>query len=156
APDGSIFVADWYDPHVGGHNVQDWDRGRIYRLALKGSKPPTKPNATGSEKPLSVDAAVAALWSPNQAERYLAWAALKGSDDPKAATSLGNMAYLRDSLAKARALWLVAARGNLDPVWKAAKDFDPAIRAEAVRILANAGLESFKAAAFMLDDPDAG
>ena len=33
APDGSLFVADWYDPGVGGHQVGDVDRGRIYRIA---------------------------------------------------------------------------------------------------------------------------
>ncbi len=32
APDGSVMVADWYDPGVGGHGMGDWKRGRIYRL----------------------------------------------------------------------------------------------------------------------------
>ena len=36
APDGSLFVADWYDPGVGGHNQQDVDRGRIFRVAPPG------------------------------------------------------------------------------------------------------------------------
>jgi len=36
APDGSIFVADWYDPGVGGHGMGDWTRGRLYRLTPKG------------------------------------------------------------------------------------------------------------------------
>ncbi|HCN83921.1 MAG TPA: dehydrogenase, partial [Sphingobacteriaceae bacterium] len=30
APDGSLIVADWYDPGVGGHRVGDLQRGRIY------------------------------------------------------------------------------------------------------------------------------
>ena len=38
APDGSLFVADWYDPGVGGHQVGDVDRGRIYRIAPPKSK----------------------------------------------------------------------------------------------------------------------
>ena len=38
APDGSLFVADWYDPGVGGHNQQDVDRGRIFRVAPPGAK----------------------------------------------------------------------------------------------------------------------
>ncbi len=38
APDGSVFVADWYDPGVGGHGMGDTTRGRIYRLAPKGAK----------------------------------------------------------------------------------------------------------------------
>jgi putative membrane-bound dehydrogenase-like protein len=38
APDGSIFLADWYDPGVGGHGMGDWTRGRIYRVTPKGHK----------------------------------------------------------------------------------------------------------------------
>ncbi|MFO0938950.1 MAG: PVC-type heme-binding CxxCH protein [Gemmataceae bacterium] len=38
APDGSVFVADWYDPGVGGHGMGDWTRGRIYRLTPTGHK----------------------------------------------------------------------------------------------------------------------
>lgn len=37
-PDGSIFVADWYDPGVGGHGMGDWTRGRIYRITPKDHK----------------------------------------------------------------------------------------------------------------------
>jgi putative membrane-bound dehydrogenase-like protein len=37
APDGSIFVADWYDPGVGGHGMGDVEKGRIYRIAPQGS-----------------------------------------------------------------------------------------------------------------------
>ncbi|MEJ7639462.1 MAG: PVC-type heme-binding CxxCH protein [Singulisphaera sp.] len=38
APDGSVFVADWYDAGVGGHSFRDQDTGRIFRVAPKGSK----------------------------------------------------------------------------------------------------------------------
>ncbi|MBL8866449.1 MAG: c-type cytochrome [Planctomycetia bacterium] len=38
APDGSVFVSDWYDPGVGGHGMGDWTRGRIYRLTPTGHK----------------------------------------------------------------------------------------------------------------------
>jgi len=38
APDGSVFIADWYDPGVGGHGMGDHTRGRIYRLSPAGSK----------------------------------------------------------------------------------------------------------------------
>src|SRR3546814_405541 len=36
APDGSLMVADWYDPGVGGHRAGDVRRGRVYRIAPKG------------------------------------------------------------------------------------------------------------------------
>ena len=38
APDGSVFVADWYDPGVGGHGMGDPTDGRIYRITPKGHK----------------------------------------------------------------------------------------------------------------------
>ncbi len=38
APDGSVFVCDWYDPGVGGHGMGDTTRGRVYRLAPKGHR----------------------------------------------------------------------------------------------------------------------
>ena len=37
APDGSVFVSDWYDPGVGGHAQGDTKRGRIFRVAPKDS-----------------------------------------------------------------------------------------------------------------------
>ena len=38
APDGSVFVADWYDAGVGGHAFSDQTTGRIYRVAPKGTR----------------------------------------------------------------------------------------------------------------------
>jgi putative membrane-bound dehydrogenase-like protein len=38
APDGSIFVADWYDRGVGGHGMGDPTDGRVYRITPKGHK----------------------------------------------------------------------------------------------------------------------
>ncbi|MFM7019375.1 MAG: PVC-type heme-binding CxxCH protein, partial [Aquirufa sp.] len=35
APDGSLFIADWYDPGVGGHQAGDQNKGRIYRISPK-------------------------------------------------------------------------------------------------------------------------
>src|SRR5262249_7697735 len=43
-PDGSLFVADWYDKRINHVDpVDNWDRsnGRIYRVAAKGTKPVT-------------------------------------------------------------------------------------------------------------------
>jgi len=71
APDGSLIVADWYDPGVGGHQAGDQTRGRIYRVS--------KPGVAYAIKKVSYDtpdAAVAALQNPNLATRYKAWTAL--------------------------------------------------------------------------------
>ena len=38
-PDGAIYVADWFDPVVGGHQMQDRKGyGRIYRIAPRGKR----------------------------------------------------------------------------------------------------------------------
>ncbi len=64
APDGSVFVADWYDPGVGGHGMGDTTRGRIYRLAPKGFKPAAVAYDVSSDQGIT-----AALASPNLAQR---------------------------------------------------------------------------------------
>lgn len=53
APDGSIFVADWYDRGVGGHGMGDPTDGRIYRITSKGHKGYTVPEVK-LEKPKTV------------------------------------------------------------------------------------------------------
>jgi len=38
-PDGAIYIADWFDPRVGGHqDLDDQTAGAIYRVAPKGFK----------------------------------------------------------------------------------------------------------------------
>src|SRR5690606_37342723 len=38
--DGALYVADWYDPVVGGHQMQDSiGYGRIYRITRRGKNP---------------------------------------------------------------------------------------------------------------------
>jgi hypothetical protein len=67
APDGSLIVADWYDPGVGGHGMGDVEKGRIYRIAPKDSKWTVPAVDLGS-----VAGAVAALASPNHCTRATA------------------------------------------------------------------------------------
>ncbi len=72
APDGSIFVADWYDRGVGGHGMGDPTDGRIYRITPKGHKGYTVPEVKLDTK----EGMVAALGSPCQSTRALAISAL--------------------------------------------------------------------------------
>ncbi|MFO0805003.1 MAG: PVC-type heme-binding CxxCH protein [Gemmataceae bacterium] len=67
APDGSIFVADWYDKNVGGHAMNDPQDGRIYRLTPKGHKGYTVPEVKLDTK----DGVLAALGSPCLATRWM-------------------------------------------------------------------------------------
>ncbi|TAH22140.1 MAG: hypothetical protein EAZ08_01390 [Cytophagales bacterium] len=104
APDGSLIVADWYDPGVGGHQVADLDRGRIYRV--------TMPDKKKYEMPIfdlsTPEKAVEALKSPNMATRYLAWTKLNQMQE-KAENALANC-WKNDAnpRMKARALWLLS------------------------------------------------
>jgi putative membrane-bound dehydrogenase-like protein len=75
APDGSLFVADWYDAGVGGHNMADRKKGsimgRVYHV--------TNPAAASRSQAIDVSnpaAAVEALRSPNDVVRYMAWQVL--------------------------------------------------------------------------------
>ncbi|CAN5851352.1 ThuA domain-containing protein [soil metagenome] len=118
APDGSLLVADWYDPGVGGHGMGDLTRGRVFRVTTKAAEKYVVP----SFKLETVAGAVAALKSPNESQRYLAWEALQKLGD-KAEPAL--KAVFEDKKAmpqhRARALWLLAnieSSQGLQPVTK--------------------------------------
>ncbi len=79
APDGSLYIADWYDPGVGGHATGDTKghlHGRVYRLAPSGFVPP-RIDGDGS----TIPGQIAALCSPNTATRFLGYTSLlKGGE----------------------------------------------------------------------------
>ncbi len=114
APDGSVFVSDWYDPGVGGHQMGDMEKGRIYRLAPDGSRY-TLP-AVDLE---SSAGAVAALSNPNLSIRYLAWKTLQRHPVEAAALlkkQAANPAIL--PVARARSIWALSKMLPLsDPYW---------------------------------------
>lgn len=163
APDGSIFVADWYDPGVGGHNLRDWSRGHVYRLAPKGAP------ASAATRPSAVDVTTAdgrakALASPNLATRALAWQAFDASA-AEAATAeemengtreLARLASSPDPILMARALWLLAPREGFKAALPAVVDPRPEFRELGVRLLARLGPDALKKAESLLKDRDAG
>jgi putative membrane-bound dehydrogenase-like protein len=148
APDGSLIVADWYDPGVGGHGMGDVTRGRLFRVTTKAAEKFQVP----SFKLDTVEGAVAALKSPNEDSRYLAWKKLEeiGSE---AEPELHKLFQDTQSVPqhRARALWLLAAHewerinpGSDKPnphdltlpecLTKALTDTDPNIRITAIRV----------------------
>jgi putative membrane-bound dehydrogenase-like protein len=134
APDGSVFIADWYDPGVGGHGMGDTTRGRIYRLAPKGNKPSVPYVDVASRQGLT-----AALVSPNLAVRALAMAKLRQEGLPKALDVLEPAAVQKTNLIlRARALWQLGYLGNLRHVTQAFEDPSPDFRILAMRILHDA------------------
>lgn len=133
APDGSIFVTDWYDGGVGGHAYNDPTHGRIYRMTPKG-KTLQRTNKPG---PYKTDAdAVMALASPNLATQFQARERLLASG-AAAIPALQKLTASDNRVLKARALWLLGRIGGAGrhSVQAELKSADPAFRALAVRIL---------------------
>lgn len=102
APDGSILVADWYDPGVGGNKMDDIQRGRVYRLAPDVSK--YKMPEISLETP---EGAVQALQNPNMDVFYQAWTKLHNWG-PEAEAALVDLWNNGEPQQAAKALWLLA------------------------------------------------
>lgn len=128
APDGSIFISDWYDPGVGGHAVGDLEKGRVYRLAPKKSK--YKVEAPDYS---SVESLIELVQNPNRAIHFKAFMALKEKGS-EAKEALENLYESEDSRMKARAFWLLSKLPNGEEyIRQAAADADENIRVAAVR-----------------------
>ncbi|MCY7351557.1 MAG: c-type cytochrome [Cytophagaceae bacterium] len=103
APDGSLIVADWYDPGVGGHQAGDQQRGRVYRVA-PANTPYTMPKFDYS----TPAGAVAALQNSNLSVRHLAWNALSKMGN-SAVPELENVwKTAQNPRMRARAFWVLA------------------------------------------------
>ncbi|MBT7917658.1 MAG: DUF1080 domain-containing protein [Planctomycetaceae bacterium] len=130
APDGSLFVTDWYDPGVGGHNMGDIARGRLFRVST--------PDANYDIKPINLSTltgAATALASPNLATRYLAWTKLHTAGI-EAESILLTLYNGTDQRLRARALWLlgkIPERG-MHYVSLAVGDPNPQIRETGIRL----------------------
>ncbi|APW61056.1 PVC-type heme-binding CxxCH protein [Paludisphaera borealis] len=139
APDGSVFVADWYDAGVGGHAFSDQTTGRIYRVVPKGAKPNAAKADFGT-----IAGLIEALKSPNTATHdaarrgLIAW----GTEASQALLSLIHLGTPEEA---ARAIWTASAMPNSPVVGTIATevvkhpdafhDGDPRLRVLAVRIL---------------------
>ncbi|HYG17649.1 MAG TPA: PVC-type heme-binding CxxCH protein, partial [Ohtaekwangia sp.] len=104
APDGSLFIADWYDPGVGGHQAGDVDRGRIYRVAA-----PRSAYAITPPDVATADGAIDALLNPNPATRYLGWRALTDMGE-KAEPALKKLWASDNPRHRAQAFWILIRR----------------------------------------------
>jgi putative membrane-bound dehydrogenase-like protein len=151
APDGSLFVSDWYDPGVGGHAQADSNRGRIFRVAPPGSRyvVPKFDFTTAA-------GAVEALKNPCSSVRYLAWKALhkmgKGAEG-----ELLKLWHSDNPRFRARALWLlgrIEGKGQ-HYVRLALKDRDADIRIAGLRLARQVQLELPPLVRQLVHDPDA-
>ncbi|MEX0867719.1 MAG: HEAT repeat domain-containing protein, partial [Pirellulales bacterium] len=132
APDGSVFVSDWYDPGVGGHRQGDTDRGRLFRVTTESAEKYVVPKFDFD----SIDGAIEALKNPCYSVRYLAWTALhaRGVEAEPALKKLYE--NTSDPRIRARALWLlgkIEGRGD-HYVNVAAQDKNADLRITSVRL----------------------
>ncbi|MFO0976565.1 MAG: PVC-type heme-binding CxxCH protein [Planctomycetaceae bacterium] len=102
APDGSLIIADWYDPGVGGHRQGDVDRGRLFRVSMPGQK-----YSVPKHDFSTVEGAAEALKSPNVATRYLAFTRLKESGAAAEAVLAKMFSCDPNPRFRSRALWLL-------------------------------------------------
>ncbi|SKC11198.1 PVC-type heme-binding CxxCH protein [Dyadobacter psychrophilus] len=106
-PDGALYIADWFDPVVGGHSMKDKKGyGRIYRITPKGK------NLTIPKLDLSTtNGLVAALKNPAVNVRALGFEGLKNKGDA-ALPDVKKLLNAENTFHQARAIWLMAQLGN--------------------------------------------
>ena len=148
--DGAVYVSDWFDPRVGGH--QDLDKtlsGAIYRVAPKDFTP----NVPSFDLNTSMGQ-LKALTSPAANVRSLGLTRLKAQGNaaiPVVASLLAdNNPYLR-----ARAVWLLSQLGpdGIRVVEPLLGHSDPQMRVVAFRALRRQNHEFLTIATRMAKDP---
>jgi len=152
-PDGALYVSDWIDARVGGH--QDLDQtlsGAIYRIAPKGfaSRVPRFDATT-------IDGLVTALRSPAVNVRAIGFAGLKA----RGAAAVNAVAALLDDpspFMRGRAIYLLNQLGPEGRRRAGSPESytDPALRIAAYRAMRRADLDVMPVAARLARDPDAG
>ncbi|MBK7644121.1 MAG: DUF1080 domain-containing protein [Planctomycetes bacterium] len=128
--DGAIYVADWYDPGVGGHAAGDTQaRGRILRIAPKGDR--TRAPKVALDTP---EHAAAALRSPAASVRGQALARLLAAG-PSAVPALDALLADANPRVVARALWALSGMGDrgLAKVLARREDPNPELRETVLR-----------------------
>jgi putative membrane-bound dehydrogenase-like protein len=152
-PDGAIYVSDWIDPRVGGH--QDLDEnvvGAIYRIAPKGfvSRPPKFDANT-------IDGLITALRSPAVNVRAIGFEGLK-SRGAGAINAVAALLNDQNPYMRGRAIFLLNQMGPEGQKRAGAPESftDPALRIAAYRAMRRAGGDVTTLAARLARDADPG
>lgn len=149
-PDGALYVTDWYDPRVGGH--QDLDAtcsGAVYRIAPKGFNP-----VVPKIEPSTVEGLIEALKSPAVNVRAIGFYGLKA----KGRAALEPVAALLDDpnpYIQGRAIHLLYQLGISGPrvAGYPADQPTPERKIAAFRAMRRAGLDTSGSAADLAGDP---
>lgn len=137
--DGALYIADWYDPVVGGHQMHDKQGyGRIYRITPKGKKL-TAPTINLKTTNGQIDA----LCNPAINVRNLGFERLKAKGK-KSIKPVKELLTAENPYHRARAVWLLAQLGlkGVAEVEKLLANPDPDIRITAFRALRQANEEN--------------
>jgi putative membrane-bound dehydrogenase-like protein len=152
-PDGALYVSDWIDARVGGH--QDLDEtvsGAIYRVAPKGfvSKVP-------AFDPATIDGLITALRSPAVNVRAIGFEGLKARG-AAAVESVAAMLNDPNPYMRGRAIFLLYQMGPEGRQRAGAPESqtDPAMRIAAYRAMRRAGLDILPVASRLARDSDPG
>ena len=130
--DGAVYVADWFDPIVGGHQMHDRrGYGRIYRIAPKGRRL-TVPSIDLA----TTEGQIRALLSPAVNVRNSGFVRL-ASQGESAIPALRAVLADENPFHRARAVWLLAQLGpaGIREIERLLGDADPQIRITAYRAL---------------------
>ena len=141
--DGAVYVADWYDPGVGGHGAGDREAyGRILRIE-------------NSDPVIAGEAPVHPLVSPAPSARWNAMASIMASGED-ALPDLEALHFSDDPRARARSAWMLARiePDGRDLLKESLLDDDPSIRLVAYRALREAGEPIVPLARLVARDPD--
>ncbi len=152
-PDGAIYVSDWIDQRVGGH--QDLDNslsGAIYRIAPKGFK---------SQVPkfdvTTIEGQITALRSPAVNVRAIGFTGLKARG-PAAVNAVAALLKDPNIYIRGRALYLLYQLGpeGQKRAGTPESQSDPVMRIAAYRAMRRANLDVLPVAVKLARDTDAG
>ncbi len=151
APDGSLFIADWYDPAVGGHKFGDPERGRIYRLTTSGREDTYDIVDLDAD---DLEDMGLALGSPNLAVQAQARQALTAAGQEAEPVLL--KAWENDNpRIRARALWLLGdlPENGESYLQDALSDANEDLRITALRALRQKNVDMLPVLAKLAKDP---
>ena len=152
-PDGALYVTDWIDARVGGHqDLDEGTTGAIYRIAPKGFTP-----RIPSFDTQTLDGLITALKSPAVNVRAIGFEGLKA----RGAAAVGPVAALLtdpNRFIRGRALFLLYQLGPEGQKRAGAPQShaDPAMRIAAYRAMRRANLDVLPTAAKLAKDKDPG
>ncbi|MEE2781089.1 MAG: PVC-type heme-binding CxxCH protein [Planctomycetota bacterium] len=150
APDGSLFVADWHDPGVGGHQAADLASGRIFRVVPRNAARTYRVDPFDFE---SAEGAASALKNPNNAVRFLAYRRLEELGE-EAKDALLEIWRSDNPRHRARALWLLAGLPDGEAfLHQAIADENPDLRITALRAARRDQRDLLPLIRDLLDDP---